>query len=109
MSNILTTDIGRYAEVLKALSNPSRLRLFLEIVECCPPGSDPRVDGCDLPSVGELGGELDIAPSTLSHHIKELRRAGLVRCERRGQQVECSVDAETLNDLAEFFQRFTSE
>jgi ArsR family transcriptional regulator len=46
---------------------------------------------------------LGIVPSTVSHHIKELRRAGLIRMERRGQKIECWVDPEVLKELAGFF------
>jgi len=53
--------------------------------------------------VGELGKDLGIAPSTLSHHIKELRRAGLIRMERRGQKIDCWIDPATLKALKEFF------
>lgn len=53
--------------------------------------------------VGELGKDLGIAPSTVSHHIKELYRAGLIKMERRGQNVECSVNPEMLSALALFF------
>lgn len=53
--------------------------------------------------VGEIGKNLGIVPSTVSHHLRELRRAGLIRMERRGQKVECSVDPETLQTLARFF------
>jgi DNA-binding transcriptional ArsR family regulator len=31
--------------------------------------------------------KFDISLSTISHHIKELRAAGLVRCEREGQSI----------------------
>jgi ArsR family transcriptional regulator len=45
----------------------------------------------------------EIAPSTLSHHLKELNRAGLVQMQRRGKQVECWVEPATLEELAAFF------
>ncbi len=54
--------------------------------------------------VGMLGKDLGIAPSTVSHHIKELRNAGLIIIRRRGQTLECSVDPEMLNRLAAFFE-----
>ena len=54
--------------------------------------------------VGVIGGDLEIAPSTVSHHLKELRQAGLVHMERRGQTIECWVEPETLRLLADFFE-----
>ena len=45
--------------------------------------------------VGELGDGLELAPSTVSHHLKELRRAG--------QHVECWANPDALERLAEFF------
>jgi ArsR family transcriptional regulator len=53
--------------------------------------------------VGELGRDLSIAPSTVSHHLKELRTAGLIHMERRGQSIECWVEPDTLGTLSEFF------
>ncbi len=50
--------------------------------------------------VGELGQDLDIDPSTVSHHLKELRRAGLIRVERRGKNILCWVDRETVEAVA---------
>ena len=52
--------------------------------------------------VGELGQGLDIVPSTVSHHIKELRRAGLIRTNRRGQNIECWVDLNVLDKIRAF-------
>jgi ArsR family transcriptional regulator, arsenate/arsenite/antimonite-responsive transcriptional repressor len=53
--------------------------------------------------VGQLGRDLGIAPSTVSHHIKELRQAGLICLKRHGRNVECRVEAALLRELAEFF------
>jgi ArsR family transcriptional regulator len=55
--------------------------------------------------VGAVGKNLGLAPSTISHHIKELHRAGLIKIERKGQNVECWVDPDTLDALAEFFKQ----
>ena len=95
------------ARALKALSNPHRLAILRRLVRCCAPGTVCRGDVRRQPCVGELGRDLGIVPSTVSHHLKELRAAGLVRMERRGQTIECSVDAEALGDLAEFFSGLT--
>ena len=44
----------------------------------------------------ELGKGLEIDPSTVSHHIKELRVSGLIRMERRGKNIVCWVDSDTV-------------
>jgi len=91
------------AEMFKALSNPHRLALFSRLMTCCAPGTKCSTDEAVRFCVGELGEGLDIAPSTLSHHLKELNRAGLVSMERRGKNVECWLEPETLRNLAAFF------
>ena len=49
-------------------------------------------------------GDLGIAPSTVSHHLKELCRAGLTKMKERGQAIEWWVDSRTLDSLAAFFK-----
>ncbi len=102
MSNY-KTNIARDAVRFKALSNPHRLALFQRMTHCCAPGTICDIEQASQLSVGQLGEGLDIAPSTLSHHLKELNRAGLVQMERRGKQVVCWVEAATLQDLAALF------
>ncbi len=107
MSNFRYKNIEKFTEIFKALSNPNRLRIFLRLVSCCLPGtvahigSTPEPENCAC--VGELGEDLGIVASTISHHIKELRQAGLIRMERRGQKIECWVDPEVLASLQRFF------
>ncbi len=89
----------RVAEMFKALGNPHRLAVFLRLASCCPPGAMAVSEPEARRFVGQLGAQLDIAPSTLSHHIKELRQAGLIRMERRGKNIECRVDEEALGTI----------
>ena len=102
MSNYLN-DIQRRADMFKALANPHRLALFRRLSTCCPPGTACAAEDAVRHSVGELGEGLEIAPSTLSHHLKELNRAGLVQMQRRGKTVECWVDTAVLSELSDFF------
>jgi ArsR family transcriptional regulator len=92
-----------FAQIFKALSNPNRLRIFIKLASCCPPGTRSPMKGDSCFCVGDLGQDLDIVPSTVSHHIKELHRAGLIRSARRGQKVECWVDPELIKRLRDFF------
>ena len=62
---------------LAALAQPMRLRVFRALVGAGPQGLTP----------GALGLTLDVAPSTLSFHLKELAHAGLVTQERDGRNL----------------------
>jgi DNA-binding transcriptional ArsR family regulator len=100
MSNYQKDEVQRFAEVFKALSNPNRLHIFLRLVSCCPPGTKCSSDAAIQRCVGELGQDLEIDPSTVSHHLKELRRSGLIRMERRGKNMLCWVNREMVLAVA---------
>ncbi|HET6663396.1 MAG TPA: metalloregulator ArsR/SmtB family transcription factor [Acidimicrobiales bacterium] len=63
------------AAVLKALADPVRLRL-VSLIAAAPSG---EICACDLP------GLLDRSQPTVSHHLSQLVRAGLVDREQRGK------------------------
>jgi ArsR family transcriptional regulator, arsenate/arsenite/antimonite-responsive transcriptional repressor len=104
MSKSKTNEVEKYAEIFKALSNPHRLKIFMRLACCGSEGmlccSTDKVCEC----VGELGSTLGIAPSTVSHHLKELYRAGLIKMSRNGQKIECSIDPEIITALSDFFK-----
>ncbi|MBM3118520.1 MAG: winged helix-turn-helix transcriptional regulator [Chloroflexi bacterium] len=104
MSNFRNEDAERLAGAFKALSNPHRLSIFMRLASCCAPGEACNTDADMRECVGAVGKNLSLSPSTISHHIKELHRAGLIRLKRRGQTVECWVDPETLDSLSAFFK-----
>lgn len=104
MSNNRNNEIERFSDMFKALSNPHRLKIFVRLANCCGPNIACSVDSDEMKTcVGELGRDLGIVPSTVSHHIKELHRTGLIRMERRGQKIDCWVDSETIGALGDFF------
>jgi DNA-binding transcriptional ArsR family regulator len=106
MSKPRTYDIDRLADAFRALSNPQRLRILLKLATCCGPRARCGADaGGVTRCVGDLGADLGLAPSTVSHHLKELRQAGLMEVERRGQRIECWVSEDTLRLLASFLNR----
>ena len=104
MSKYQDTGVDELCAVFKALANPQRLRIFLRLTECCGRPTACFASGDGTPCcVGDLGEDLGVVPSTVSHHIKELRQAGLMHVRRRGKKVECSVNEATVRRLAAFF------
>ena len=103
MSNCRTINLDHYAAIFKALSNPHRLQIFNILTGCCEPGALCSTDEMMSCCVGELDSQLNIASSTLSHHLKELNHAGLIEMQRDGKQVLCSINPSTLADVANLF------
>ena len=108
MSKYDSSKDEKYAEMFKALSNPHRLKLFLRLACCGAEGMACKKDNiCEC--VGDLSANLSIAQSTISHHLKELHRAGLIGTRRNGQRIECWVDKATLESLSDFFKAPATE
>lgn len=89
--------------MFKALGNPHRLAIFQQLTQCCAPGTVCSVEDALGITVGDIGKQLDIAPSTVSHHLKELFRAGLIQTRRKGKHIECWIEPTLLDELSDFF------
>lgn len=75
---------------LKALADPTRLRLLAHILD----QTEQEACTCDLaPHVG-------LTDATVSHHLKKLETAGLVAKERRGMSVYYRVLPEAVRAIA---------
>jgi len=77
---------------LTALAQETRLDVFRLLVAAGPAGL----------SAGEIGATLGLASATLSFHLKELRSAGLVCCERQGRSRIYSPDFSAMRELLAF-------
>ena len=77
-------SVRRVVAAFKALSNETRLGVFEHIRLGLGKAS---LNQEMRPSVCNVASNFDISLSTISHHIKELRNADLVRCERQGQTI----------------------
>jgi len=96
-AGVAKDNVDRLARMFRALSNPNRLRLFLNLVEESKLDlARGRVHDCFL---AKLLGGLDLGAPTISHHVKELADAGLIRTQREGKQLICSVDPDGLAQL----------
>ncbi|NUR03963.1 MAG: helix-turn-helix transcriptional regulator [Streptomyces sp.] len=95
-------DDGQAAElakVFKALGDPVRLRLLSMIASR---GENGETCVCELTPA------FDLSQPTISHHLKLLRQAGLIDCERRGTWVYYWVLPTALDRLAMFLKAPTA-
>lgn len=95
----LTAPLGseaaaEFATAFKALGDPVRLRLLSLIA------SRPGEEVC----VCELTPQFEQSQPTISHHLKVLREAGLIDCERRGTWVYYWVLPQALQRLSALLQ-----
>ena len=79
-------DQERFARIAKALADPRRFQILEEIANC-------REVGCQ-----RLCEQFPVAQPTMSHHLKELARAGLIEPWREGQFAFYRFRADVLND-----------
>lgn len=103
MSNYKTIALERHAAMFKALSNPHRLQIYSILAGCCDAGTLCSTDEMMSCCVGDLNDQLDIASSTLSHHLKELNHAGLVHMKRDGKRIYCSLNTSSLDEIKKLF------
>ena len=79
-------------EALSALAQQHRLALFRLLVQA----------GTDGMSAGAIADALGIPNSSLSFHLAQLRRAGLVQQERRHRSLIYRADYPAMNALVGF-------
>lgn len=96
--------------MLKALGEPTRLRIFQFLRACCCPVAVDEETGDVRPVSGPTIGEVccqitgqERVTSTFSEHLKDLRIAGLILMERRGKSAICAVNPAALAILTTFF------
>src|SRR6266852_369837 len=92
MANPRAEDIARYADMLAAMGTEPRLRIMRLLLSAHPEGM----------VVGEIGAELEIPSSTLSHHLEKLKNEGLVSVRREGTFLRYAADTAALQDLLGF-------
>ena len=93
MTDALHDDkIARYADMMAALGTETRLRIVRLLLSAHPHGL----------VVGEIGSELGIPPSTLSHHLDKLKNEDLVKVRRESTFLRYTANTQALQDILAF-------
>jgi DNA-binding transcriptional ArsR family regulator len=87
-----SVETSRYADMLAAMGTEPRLRIMRLLLAAHPQGL----------VVGDIGAELAIPSSTLSHHLEKLKNEDLVNVRREGTFLRYSANAAALQDLLGF-------
>lgn len=82
----------KFADMLAALGTEPRLRIMRLLLSA---HSESMI-------VGDIGGELNIPSSTLSHHLEKLKNEDLVKVRREGTFLWYSANTEALQELLGF-------
>jgi DNA-binding transcriptional ArsR family regulator len=85
-------QIARFAAMLAALGTEPRLRIVRLLLAAHPEGL----------VVGEIGAELGIPSSTLSHHLDKLKNEGLVTVRRESTFLRYAANAQALQEILSF-------
>ncbi|HUH88204.1 MAG TPA: metalloregulator ArsR/SmtB family transcription factor [Pusillimonas sp.] len=82
-------------KALGALAQETRLKLFRLLVVAGEEGLNP----------GQMAETLDVTPTALSFHLKELSHAGLVSTERDGRNIIYRADYGAMDTLLAFLTK----
>jgi DNA-binding transcriptional ArsR family regulator len=85
-------DVSRFADMLSAMGTEPRLRIMRLLLSAHPEGM----------VVNEIGDELEIPSSTLSHHLEKLKNEGLAQVRREGTFLRYSANTAVLGELLGF-------
>ena len=85
-------EVTRFADMFSAMGTGPRLRIMRALLSAYPDGL----------VVSDIGTDLGIAASTLSHHLDKLKNEGLVKVKREGTYLWYSANAEALQELLGF-------
>jgi len=80
------------ANILESLGNPKRLAIFRLLVK----------SGTGGLAVGKIQQTLEVAPSTLTHHINHLVQRGLISQTREGRVLRCTANYGIMSTMINF-------
>ncbi len=83
------SSVEELAEIFKALSDPTRLKIFQLLLD--------KKRQC----VNAITKHLDVSQSAVSQHLRVLKQAGFVNNERNGYHIHYSINEDVFNKFKE--------
>ncbi len=88
-----TAEESNLADIAKALSHPARLKILKILAEM------------DVCMCGEIVDLLPLAQATVSQHLKELQRVGLIKGTVEGPKMCYCINTDTIKKVFENFKK----
>lgn len=85
-------NVKQAAQGYASIGSESRLAVLLLLVKTGNSGL----------TISEIGSELEMAPSTLAHHLRHLVTAGMIIQEKQGREVKNTAHFDHLEGLGNF-------
>ena len=96
-TDLFDKDLQRIAEVAKVMSHPARLAILRYLVNCKTCIS------------GDITNEIPLSRTTVSQHLQELKRVGLIHGEIDGLKVNYCLCNTCIADIKKAFTLFLEE
>ena len=96
-SSLFEEDLQRIAELSRVMSHPARLAILRYLAKC---------NSCIS---GDISNEIPLSRTTVSQHLQELKKAGLIHGEIDGLKVNYCLCADCIKDVKSLIEGFLEE
>ena len=96
-NELFDTDLQSLASIAKAMSHPARLAILRYLAKC---------NTCIS---GDIGNEIPLSRTTVSQHLQELKKVGLIKGEIDGLKVNYCLCSSCIDDVKKAFDMFFKE
>lgn len=96
-SNLFDDDLQKLAEIARVMSHPARLAILRYLAQCKTCIS------------GDISNEIPLSRTTVSQHLNELKKVGLIHGTIDGLKVNYCLCADCINDVKSLMETFLKE
>ncbi len=96
-NKLFDTDLQSLASIAKVMSHPARLAILRYLAKC---------NTCIS---GDISNEIPLSRTTVSQHLQELKKVGLIKGEIDGLKVNYCLCSSCIDDVKKAFDIFFKE